>query len=186
MSSVSDNILLNIFNNEFMEFKRDMETQRKNKDDRYNYNDDDDNDDNSSKYDPLILSQDMHKIHSIQTNELCDGAYFLVACTQQPYDEIKWSDFEVWKVYTTEKYHHVVEYSNDKGIIKEGLLHMLKMMSGDIPQDIPQRDAGKPPSIFDYKLYNYFDYQKDYSDTYLWRCSSEVIGIKLPDEFSIR
>lgn len=38
----------------------------------------------------------------------------------------------------------------------------------------------------DYFLYNYYDYDHTSYESYLWRNSTEILGIKLPDDFEMR
>lgn len=137
-----DSILLNIYNNEFRNFQHNQSNRESE------------------------LRYDLTQIHPINIKEFVDEGYFLIACTQADLDEILWADFEIWKVYKTDKYYHVLEFYNTI----YGSLNMINKRN-----DFTTR----------YGLYNYYDYDKLDDERELWRNSTPVIGIKLPDTFKL-
>ncbi len=139
-----DTILQSIYNNEFKNFQKKVST---------GYSDDG-------------LEYDLSEIHPINIKEFEDEGYFLIACTQACLDEINWADFEIWKVYKTDKYYHVLEFSNN-------IWDSLNMIN--------KRNR----FTTDYGLYNYYDYDKLNDEQQLWRKSTPVIGMKLPQDFNM-
>lgn len=137
-----DSILLNIYNNEFRNFQHNQSNRESE------------------------LRYDLTQIHPINIKEFEDEGYFLIACTQADLDEIDWADFEIWKVYKTDKYYHVLEFYNTI----YGSLNMINKRNDFTTS---------------YRLCNYYDYDKLDYETQLWRNSTPVIGIKLPDTFKL-
>lgn len=137
-----DSILLSIYKNEFRNFQN-----------------------NQSKGE-TPLKYDLSQIHPINIKEFEDEGCFLIACTQGPLDEICWADFEIWKVYKTEEYYHVLEFCN---------ANLFSLPSINKIDNFTTK----------YSLYNYFDYNKLDDEQELWRNSTPVIGIKLPDCFEL-
>ena len=137
-----DSILLSIYNNEFRNFQ------------------------NNQTKSESELEYDLSEIHPINIKEFEDEGYFLIACTQSSLDEIYWAEFEIWKIYKTDKYYHVLEFSNTI------------WGSFSLPSYINTFTSK-------YSLYNYYDYDKLDDERQLWRNSTQVIGIKLPDTFKL-
>lgn len=102
---------------------------------------------------------DVNKIHRIMPHEFEQEGYFMILCTQSPYEEICEIDIEIWKVYKTEKYYHVLEFCQ------------------------PLRLDRKP--TYKFNIYNYYDYERVQEPYPLWRNSTEILGYKLPDNFEL-
>lgn len=146
MKEESHNILLGVINTKFKEFKEIHHKE---------YPDD------SSDYSQKEIEYDTTKIHRIKQKEFEQEGYFMIICTQEMYEEI---EIEIWKVYKTEKYYHVVEFSQNSNV------YFLK----------------QAPKNYNFHIYNYFDYDRDGDlDHELWRNSTEILGIKLPDTFEL-
>lgn len=107
------------------------------------------------KYGPV---DDIDKIHEIKAKEFDTEGYFLIICTQTSHEELDTRMIEIWKVYKTAKYYHVLEFD--------------------------QSFASTPNHLIFY-LYSYFDYRIDDKEDTLWRLNIPIMCIKLPDEFSL-
>lgn len=147
-----DTILQSIYNNEFKNFKNNQSNRKSV------------SDSDSDSY--RELEYNLSEIHPINIKEFKDEGYFLIACTQACLDEIDWVDFEIWKVYKTDKHYHVLEFSNNKR-------RSLNMINN------------RNDFTSDYSLYNYYDYDKLDDEPQLWRKSTPVIGMKLPQDFEL-
>ncbi len=139
MKEESYKILSQVINNEFKEFKELVRSKE------------------------IDLEYDITKIHRIKPQEFEQEGYFMILCTQAMYDEIDEHCIEIWKVYKTEKYYHVLEFD-------QNIFDYIKTRC----------------SSYNFNLYNYYDYDRtDDSEEYLWRGSTEILGIKLPDNFEL-
>ncbi len=140
MKEESRSILLELVNTVFKEFK---ENARKIKWDE-----------------DFDIPYDITKFHRIKEKEFEQEGYYMVTCTQEIYNEIDESHIEIWKVYKTEKYYHVVEFDQIMTL------------------------ARRP--TYNFSIYSYYDYERQYRpEEELWRNSTEILGIKLPDKFEL-
>jgi len=116
-------------------------------------------------------------IHKITSDEIDKEGWFFVYFNNgiQDYNNIGWEDFEVIKVYKTDKILHILEFFNKY----KNHYKIKKMLSNE--------ELQRPIATSDYELYNYYDKDLDYlyNESFFYRNSSEAIGIKLPKEFNL-
>lgn len=102
--------------------------------------------------------EDKSKFHSICECDFEEEGYFMIICTQAFYPELRIEDMktivEIWKVYKTDKYFHVLEFQSP-------FIHN-------------HNDT--------FSLYGYYDYNVTSDpNKVLYRGSTEILGLKLDD-----
>jgi hypothetical protein len=113
-------------------------------------------------------------IHHITLDDLEHGDTLLVypvGCGM--YSDIKWKDFEIWKVYKIEKcVHRRVQPLTSQSF------HFLEFMNTKM---FTKSDEIESDNKETFALYSYYDTQ-DTFENFLYRNSSEVIGIKINEK----
>jgi hypothetical protein len=115
-------------------------------------------------------------IHHITLDDLEHGDTLLVypvGCGM--YSDIKWKDFQIWKVYKIEKCFH--------GPIQPFMslsFHFLEFMNVKM---FTKSDEIESDNKETFGLYSYYDYDTSNTfENFLYRGSSEIIGIKITNE----